>query len=76
MRWNCHAPSEPEGVDPQLEICEYVLAEVADTPSALPDGQYELRFEGRSGVKKNAGVGFQALCNHHNNHLRNANSSA
>jgi hypothetical protein len=32
---------------PNLDIWEYVSAEVADAPSALPDGRYELQFEGR-----------------------------
>ena len=32
---------------PNLEIWEYVKAEVVDAPPSLPDGNYELSFEGR-----------------------------
>jgi hypothetical protein len=32
---------------PKLDIWEYVKADVAEAPSTLPDGEYELFFEGR-----------------------------
>jgi hypothetical protein len=39
-----------------LGISEYVSAEVADAPSELPDGLYQVAFEGRSmKVQKIAG---------------------
>jgi hypothetical protein len=33
---------------PKLDISEYVKAQVIDAPPILPDGNYELHFEGRS----------------------------
>lgn len=42
---------------PRLEIWEYVRAEVADAPGGLPDGPYEVCFEGRRmKVRKVSGV--------------------
>ena len=32
---------------PKLDVWEYVKADIAQAPLALPDGQYEVQFEGR-----------------------------
>jgi hypothetical protein len=41
---------------PNLDILEYVRADIAHAPSELPDGAYNLSFEGRTmEVKKIAG---------------------
>ena len=41
---------------PNLEIWEYVRADIAQAPSELPFGAYDVRFEGRTmKVKKTAG---------------------
>lgn len=32
---------------PRLDVLEYVKAEIADAPADLPEGHYELLFEGR-----------------------------
>jgi hypothetical protein len=42
--------------NPKLNVTEYVRADVALAPPNLPDGDYEMHFEGRSvKVKKAAG---------------------
>jgi hypothetical protein len=42
--------------NPKLNVTEYVRADVALAPPTLPDGDYEMHFEGRSvKVKKAAG---------------------
>lgn len=41
---------------PNLDILEYVRADIAQAPSELPDGAYDVCFEGRvMKVKKFAG---------------------
>jgi hypothetical protein len=41
---------------PNLEILKWVRADIADAPSELPDGAYNVSFEGRTvKVKKFAG---------------------
>jgi hypothetical protein len=32
---------------PRLDVFEYVKAEIAEAPAHLPEGRYELTFEGR-----------------------------
>lgn len=32
---------------PRLDVSEYVKAEIAEAPAHLPEGHYELTFEGR-----------------------------
>ena len=32
---------------PRLDVLEYVKAEIAEAPADLPEGHYEVRFEGR-----------------------------
>jgi hypothetical protein len=40
---------------PHLDICEYVSADIAQAPSDLPTGTYDVNFEGRKmKVKKTA----------------------
>ena len=41
---------------PELNVTEYVRADVAVAPPNMPDGDYEMHFDGRSvKVKKAAG---------------------
>jgi hypothetical protein len=41
---------------PNLEILDYVRADIAQAPSELPFGEYDVSFEGRTmKVKKTAG---------------------
>jgi len=38
---------------PELGVCEYVTCDIQKAPAGLPDGRYEVSFEGRSmDVKK------------------------
>jgi hypothetical protein len=40
---------------PELDVWEYVAADIAQAPSNVPDGTYEVKFEGRKmPVKKTA----------------------
>lgn len=39
---------------PRLNVTEYVKADVVLAPPYLPDGEYELHFDGRMMIVKNA----------------------
>lgn len=43
---------------PKLEIWEYVRADIAQAPSDLPFGAYEVSFEGRTMPVKKTGNGW------------------